>query len=126
MFINFAMQPNAMMVLEDIDVHLSSRSDGNTFMYKLLGSSDGLIKNTNRKIVISTNLPNVKDIDDALVRDGRCFATVEFKKLTYEQSVDFLQDVSPTNYNKLLETGKKASYTLAQLYSGKFTDEAKK
>jgi ATP-dependent 26S proteasome regulatory subunit len=27
-----------------------------------------------RKIIFSTNLPNVGDLDDALVRPGRCFA----------------------------------------------------
>ena len=35
-----------------------------------------------RKIVFSTNLPNVGDLDEALVRPGRCFARVFVRKLT--------------------------------------------
>jgi len=34
-----------------------------------------------RKIIFTTNLPNVGDIDDALVRPGRCFATVRTRAL---------------------------------------------
>ena len=34
-----------------------------------------------RKIIFTTNLPNVGDIDDALVRPGRCFAVLRTRAL---------------------------------------------
>ena len=128
MFISFASHQSGMMVMEDIDLHLSSRADGNTFMYKLLGASDGLIKNINRKIIISTNLSNVKDIDDALIRPGRCFDTLHTKKLTKQESIALLNalpnDAKIVSKLQLLEAySDKDSFTLAQLYSDSISSE---
>lgn len=131
MFISFATQAQALMVLEDIDIHLSARNEGNVFMYKLLGSSDGLIKNVNRKIIISTNLPNVKDIDDALIRPGRCFGVFEFRKLNLEESITCLQELEylepdagfkeKAHQLQFVEPSAKLSFTLAELYSNSFS-----
>lgn len=123
MFLDFASCQRAVMVLEDIDVHLSSRSDGNTFMYKLLGSSDGLIKNLTRKIIISTNLPNVRDIDEALVRPGRCFGILNFKRLNNDQALRFLESEGFVEKHLALLThnrNDKDTYSLADLYSTNF------
>ena len=115
MFISFATDPNAkVMVLEDIDLHLTSRADGNTFMYKLLGASDGLIRNSQKKIIISTNIPNIREIDSALIRDGRCFGIFNIDKLTYEQSLIALRAMGKES---LIETLPKGQYTIAELYS---------
>lgn len=119
MFIHFAAETNACMVMEDIDIHLSSRSDGNTFMYKLLGSSDGLIKNVSRKIIISTNLPNIKDIDDALVRPGRCFGIKQHRELTYDESLTLLNSIDTEKAKKFLDFDKKESYSIADLFSNR-------
>ena len=35
-----------------------------------------------KKLIFSTNLPNVRDVDEALLRPGRCFALVPFRALT--------------------------------------------
>jgi ATP-dependent 26S proteasome regulatory subunit len=35
-----------------------------------------LVRAQGRKIIFTTNLPNIGDIDEALVRPGRCFATL--------------------------------------------------
>jgi hypothetical protein len=35
-----------------------------------------------RKIIFSTNLPNIGDLDDALIRPGRCFAHVLARELS--------------------------------------------
>lgn len=77
----------AFMVLEDADTFLSSRvKSGNTVMHKFLNVGDGLISTAGKKIVFSTNLPSVRDIDDALLRPGRCFDVLRFDKLTPEQA----------------------------------------
>lgn len=98
------------MVIEDADNLLSSRTEGNNLMRKFLNIGDGLTTVQNKKIIFSTNLPNVHDIDNALLRPGRCFDVLQFRALNYEES----QAV-------LLEAGKEKEldplrcYTLAEL-----------
>jgi hypothetical protein len=41
-----------------------------------------LVRAQGRKILFTTNLPNVHDIDPALMRPGRCFATLRTRPLT--------------------------------------------
>ncbi|MGO4780394.1 hypothetical protein AB4084_33455, partial [Lysobacter sp. 2RAB21] len=41
----------------------------------------GVVRGQGRKIIFSTNLPNVGDLDDALVRPGRCFARIDVREL---------------------------------------------
>lgn len=98
------------MVIEDADNLLLNRTEGNNLMRKFLNIGDGLTTVGNKKIIFSTNLPNVHDIDNALLRPGRCFDVLQFRSLNYDES----QAV-------LLEAGKKKeldplrSYTLAEL-----------
>lgn len=73
--------------VEDADKHLGKRTDGNASMAAYLNYTDGVIRDTNKKIVISTNLSGIKDVDEALLRGGRCFCVVEFRKLTPEEAI---------------------------------------
>jgi hypothetical protein len=85
-FARFVEGSNSVMVLEDADNFLGSRSDGNTVMHKFLNVGDGLITTKGKKMIFSTNLPSIKDIDPALIRPGRCFDIIEFRPLqTQEQ-----------------------------------------
>jgi len=70
------------MVLEDSDAFLKSRSDGNTMMHRFLNVGDGLVTTKGKKMIFSTNLPSIRDIDAALIRPGRCFDVLEFKPLS--------------------------------------------
>ena len=79
------------LILEDIDYNLRSRKDGNVFMAKLLSGSDGFIHNANKKIILSTNLPSIKDTDDALLRPGRCFSVIQTRKLTSDEAQALLK-----------------------------------
>jgi ATPase family associated with various cellular activities (AAA) len=74
------------MVLEDADNFLQSRKEGNTMMHKFLNVGDGLVTTKGKKLIFSTNLPSVRDIDPALVRPGRCFDIITFDNLTKEQA----------------------------------------
>jgi hypothetical protein len=74
------------MVLEDADNFLKSRKEGNTMMHKFLNVGDGLVTTKGKKLIFSTNLPSVKDIDPALVRPGRCFDIITFDNITKEQA----------------------------------------
>ena len=113
-FFHFLTQQFDALVLEDIDFNLKSRKNGNTFMYKLLGTSDGFIKNPHKKIILSTNLPNVSDIDEALLRKGRCYDVLQTRRLTHEEAEKFIAKVNPEADLKQLD---KNEYLLADLYS---------
>ena len=85
-FARFIEDDAEVMVLEDSDAFLKSRSDGNTMMHRFLNVGDGLVTTKGKKMVFSTNLPSIRDIDSALVRPGRCFDIVTFDSLTLEQA----------------------------------------
>lgn len=76
-----------MIICEDADLLLRPRSAGNVSMGNLLNETDGISSNVTRKIVFLTNLKNEKQIDEALLREGRCFHVVHFHLLTPEQAV---------------------------------------
>jgi hypothetical protein len=69
-------------VVEDADHLLQPRAKGNDHLHRFLSIADGIVRAQARKIIFSTNLPNLGDLDDALVRPGRCFARVSTKKLS--------------------------------------------
>ncbi len=81
-FAKFIEDDAEVMVLEDSDAFLKSRSDGNTMMHRFLNVGDGLVTTKGKKMIFSTNLPSIRDIDSALIRPGRCFDIVEFKPLS--------------------------------------------
>jgi ATP-dependent 26S proteasome regulatory subunit len=81
-------------------------------MHKFLNVSDGLISAADKKMVFSTNLPNIQDIDSALMRPGRCFDVVEFRPLTREEAKVVVEE---TRNGKVPEG--KSQITLAELFS---------
>ncbi len=108
-FAEFISGKEDFMILEDADSFLSSRKKGgNTLMHKFLNVGDGLISTRGKKIVFSTNLPSTRDIDEALLRPGRCFDTLEFDRLTPGQA----RVIDP-------EYRGTESVTLAELLCGK-------
>lgn len=74
------------LIVEDADNFLGSRTNGNDFMHKFLNVGDGLVTTKDKKMIFSTNLPSIKDVDPALVRPGRCFDVIHFDNLTHEQA----------------------------------------
>ena len=85
-FARFIEDDAEVMVLEDSDAFLKSRSDGNTMMHRFLNVGDGLVTTKGKKMIFSTNLPSIRDIDSALVRPGRCFDIVTFEPLNVESA----------------------------------------
>lgn len=75
------------VVVEDADVLIASRKDGNPLMAELLNETDGLGSNHARKIIFNTNITDLKLIDEALMRPGRCYAVVNFRLLTAEEAI---------------------------------------
>jgi hypothetical protein len=95
-FARFIEDDTEVMVLEDSDAFLKSRSDGNTMMHRFLNVGDGLVTTKGKKMIFSTNLPSIRDIDSALVRPGRCFDIVSFDTLNVEQASDLAAKLGVT------------------------------
>lgn len=85
-FAQFIEGDTSVMVLEDSDMFLKSRSDGNSMMHRFLNVGDGLVTMKNKKLIFSTNLPSIRDIDSALTRPGRCFDVLTFDKLSHTEA----------------------------------------
>lgn len=112
LFAGFIEDDSKFLVMEDADAFLKSRDAGNTMMHKFLNVSDGLISAADKKMIFSTNLPNINDIDSALMRPGRCFDVVEFRPLTAAEAQAVVDEVGigevPEN---------KSHLTLAEIFS---------
>lgn len=113
LFQNFLFDKESdIMVIEDADTILTAREDdGNKIMARFLSISDGLIKLPNKKLVFTTNISDFGRVDPALMRPGRCFATVHTRALNLPeaQAAAKVAEVPiPT------ETGE---YTLAELFN---------
>jgi hypothetical protein len=55
-------------LIEDADHLLMARANGNVDPHRILAVADGVVRAQGRKIIFTTNPPNVGDIDEALVR----------------------------------------------------------
>ena len=111
-FASFIDGDDDILVMEDADNFLASREEGNTMMHKFLNVSDGLISAANKKIIFSTNLPNIDDIDSALMRPGRCFDTMQFRKLTRAESAEVYAEIRSKR-----ELPDGTEFTLAELFA---------
>jgi energy-coupling factor transporter ATP-binding protein EcfA2 len=80
-FVNFITGSHDAFVVEDADHLLTPRAHGNIDLHRFLAIADGVVRAQGRKIIFTTNLPNVGDLDEALLRPGRCFAAVHTRSL---------------------------------------------
>jgi hypothetical protein len=101
------------LIFEDADQFLGARTEGNPYMSKILNVGDGLVSMKGKKIIFSTNLPNLDDVDPALLRPGRCRGVIQFRKLTHAESVAWCSDHNVTAWSPT--SGE--DYSLAELYS---------
>jgi hypothetical protein len=86
LFEKFFSSEQEFIVFEDADAFLNSRTDGNKVMHRFLNMGDGLISRPNKKIIFTTNIESISDIDPALIRPGRCYDVIEFEPLNVEQA----------------------------------------
>jgi ATP-dependent 26S proteasome regulatory subunit len=121
LFANFIDDDSRFLVMEDADAFLQARADGNTIMHKFLNVSDGLISAADKKLVFSTNIPNIRDIDAALIRPGRCFDVMEFRALSIDEAQAVIRE---SGAGKL--PAHKMQATLAEIFSSQPSGGAKK
>jgi hypothetical protein len=73
------------MVIEDADNLIGSRENGNKLIPRFLNTAEGLVKIDGKKMIFTTNLESVRNIDSALVRPGRCFDVMKTRLLTHKE-----------------------------------------
>jgi hypothetical protein len=121
-FMEFLTEEHDAFVVEDADHILASRANGNLDMHRFLAIADGIVRAQGRKILFTTNLPNVGDIDEALLRPGRCFANVRTRALSRSEAARLVTricggegEVIDCVMGRLLRDG-ASSLTLAMIY----------
>jgi len=118
-FASFIEGDKSVMVLEDADMFLKSRKEGNTMMHKFLNVGDGLVTTRNKKLIFSTNLPSISDIDPALVRPGRCYDILHFDELNQEQAEKLAKRCNTTL------DGERKKWSIADVFFNQNTKQAK-
>jgi hypothetical protein len=125
-FMQFITGEHDAFVIEDADHILTSRSSGNENMHRFLAVADGVVRAQGRKILFTTNLPNVHDIDDALLRPGRCFGNLRTRALDREEAASLVKrlcadagEPADAVLRKVLPDG-VSLVTLAEIYRHRF------
>lgn len=110
-YIGFLTRDSIALVAEDIDHHIESREGGSHAIHRILNAADGLVRGFNRKILLSTNAPSIKNLDEALIRPGRCYDVLVTRKLDRTESNQLLITLGKPDV-KLT----KEQYSVAELY----------
>ena len=128
-FATFVTQRTDAFVIEDADYLLRARSDGNRSVHRFLGVGDGIMRSRGRKLIFSTNLPNLGDIDDALLRPGRCYAHLVFRLLSLNEAHNLLAALEPDDvtlreatYDSLRLQAQRG-YSVAEIYRARQTEK---
>ena len=122
MFVDFITGNHDAFVIEDADHLLKARSSSNVDPHRFLAVADGVVRAQGRKIIFTTNLPNIGDIDEALMRPARCFATVLTRALDRREAASLLTRIAAARAERNEPTSAVAlaadmrSITLAALY----------
>lgn len=100
------------LIVEDADTILGDReNENNKLMSRFLNVSDGLIKLPNKKIVFTTNITDFNKVDQALLREGRCFGVMHTRLLNLTEAQDAAKAA------KLPVPLEKKEYSLASLFN---------
>jgi hypothetical protein len=114
-FIAFMMEnKDSIFILEDCEQVLMSREE-NRFggaISNILNMSDGLMSDIFNIKFICTFNTDINNIDEALLRPGRCFVNYEFKPLESEKASKLLESLGH-------KIDKPRNMTLAEIYNYK-------
>lgn len=108
-----------MLVIEDADVILGSRvKDRNSTLSKILNYSEGIVPLLDKKIIFSTNLEDISQIDPALIRPGRCHDIIKFRPLTNAEARRAASTIG-VEFPEIL--GGKSTIPISELFAHKET-----
>lgn len=110
-FNTFVTGSSNLLIIEDADNFLTPRASGNDMITRFLNIGSGLISVKGKKIIFSTNLPSIKDIDEALIRPGRCHDILHFDRFTVEQGEKLISKMPFLN----IPEGRD-EFTLAEMF----------
>ena len=119
-FVNYCTDSNFdAIVIEDADDLLTAgRGDNNKTIAKILNVSNGLIQLPKKKLIFTTNLQKLSDIDPAILRPGRCFDVMEFRTMTRDEAQVVADDLGVT-----LPDG-PSKFTLAEVFQRRHIAES--
>lgn len=101
-----------LMVIEDADEFLRSEAGGQS-LSRLLNLTDGIIgQGVNALFLITTNVP-IRELHEAVARDGRCLVNINFESFCAEDATSWLEKQTGSSLNG--ESPKK-DLTLAEMY----------
>ena len=121
-FVKFITGREDVFVVEDADHLLKPRAEGNEHLHRFLTIADGVVRAQGRKIIFSTNLQGVGELDEALIRPGRCFKHLMTDPLSADQAQALLLTLAggdaarATEAKQNLETAGKPPWSLANIY----------
>ncbi len=99
-YVDFITGYHDAFVIEDADHLLMPRADGNQDLHRFLSIADGVVRAQGRKIIFTTNIPNIRDIDEALLRPGRCHAIVHTRSLDSAEAARLVTRLSAGDEGK--------------------------
>lgn len=115
LFSYFYDSPERFLIVEDADTYIERRADGNSNMPQLLNITDGITANPFKKVIFTTNLPNLSRVDEALLRAGRCYDVLNFGPLKGNDLERAMESIGKEHFNGIVlpENG----LTVAELFS---------
>lgn len=114
LFSHFYDSEERFLIIEDADTYINSRQkDGNEVMKKLLNITDGLTAKKEKKVIFTSNLNNLADVDEALLREGRCYAAIPVGAMLKEQATKVLNKLNRSDLISSLPD----QITLANLFA---------
>lgn len=101
----------SVLICEDNDMLTRKRTDDNIHMSALLNATSGLIA-TSLKIIITSNLNSVDEMDTGIIRPGRLFDVVNFRKLTVDEATTLYTKISgrPQVFDKPMSLAEVMNY----------------
>src|SRR5690349_24762959 len=121
-FVDFITGSHDAFVIEDADHLLKARTSGNFELHRFLGIADGVVRAQSRKVIFTTNLPNINDIDDALLRPGRCHAVKNLRSLELGEALRLAERIcgedseAVARASATLSAASSKYYSVAQVY----------
>lgn len=107
------LEDGSVFISEDTTSVCEKRENGNPLMSSLLGMTDGLIP-VKAKFIFSTNLTSISKIDSALIRPGRTYRVLHFKRLSIEQANTAREAVGKPPIDFALQPGTSGNLTLSE------------